>query len=360
MSTPGASGMPLLQVENLSTAFRTSRGILRAVDDVSFTLDKGETLGIVGESGSGKSVLVRSIMNILPRTAIIPPQTKVILEGKDTRRLSKAEAKHFWGTQIAMVFQDPMTSLNPVKKIGTQITDPLRFHLDMSKDAARARAIELLDLVRIPEPARRLNQYPHELSGGMRQRVIIAIALSCNPKLLVADEPTTALDVTVQKQILDLLENLQRDLHMAMILITHDLGVVAGRADRIAVMYAGRMVETAGTQALFRNMRHPYAEALLKSIPRLENPSHTRLDAISGRPPDMVRPPAGCRFAPRCRYAQDKCVAELPELTAASDPGHRFACFFPVGTPEGERALAANLAAGQTATGLDLHAQAVS
>jgi peptide/nickel transport system ATP-binding protein len=350
----------LLQVEHLSTAFRTSRGILRAVDDVSFSLDKGETLGIVGESGSGKSVLVRSIMNILPRTAIIPPQTKVILEGKDTRRLSKAEAKHFWGTQIAMVFQDPMTSLNPVKKIGTQITDPLRFHLDMSKDAARARAIELLDLVRIPEPARRLNQYPHELSGGMRQRVIIAIALSCSPKLLVADEPTTALDVTVQKQILDLLENLQRDLQMAMILITHDLGVVAGRADRIAVMYAGRMVETADTQSLFRNMRHPYAEALLNSIPRLENPSHTRLDAISGRPPDMVRPPVGCRFAPRCRYAQETCVAELPELTASNDPGHRFACFFPVGTPEGERALAANLAAGQTATGLDLHAQAVS
>ena len=360
VSTPGASGMPLLQVENLSTAFRTSRGILRAVDDVSFTLDKGETLGIVGESGSGKSVLVRSIMNILPRTAIIPPQTKVILEGRDTRKLSKAEAKHFWGTKIAMVFQDPMTSLNPVKKIGTQITDPLRFHLGMSKSAARTRATELLELVRIPEAAQRLNQYPHELSGGMRQRVVIAIALSCNPTLLVADEPTTALDVTVQKQILDLLETLQRDLQMAMILITHDLGVVAGRADRIAVMYAGRMVETADTPSLFRNMRHPYAEALLHSIPRLENPSHTRLDAISGRPPDMVKPPPGCRFAPRCRYAQDRCVTEPPELVTTNEPGHSFACFFPVGTPEGEAALAANLAAGMSATGLDLHAQAVS
>ncbi len=360
MTTPGASGEPLLQVQNLSTAFRTSRGILRAVDNVSFTLDKGETLGIVGESGSGKSVLVRSIMNILPRTAIIPPQTKVILEGKDTRRLTKAEAKHFWGTQIAMVFQDPMTSLNPVKKIGTQITDPLRFHLGMSKDAARARAIELLDLVRIPEPARRLAQYPHELSGGMRQRVIIAIALSCNPKLLVADEPTTALDVTVQKQILDLLENLQAELQMAMILITHDLGVVAGRADRIAVMYAGKMVETADTNSLFKAMRHPYAEALLNSIPKLENPSHTRLDAISGRPPDMVKPPVGCRFAPRCRYAQQRCIEELPELVPADEPGHRFACFFPVGTAEGEAALARNLASGKTATGLDLHAQAVS
>ncbi len=360
MNTPGAAGTPLLQVENLSTAFRTNRGILRAVDNVSFTLEPGETLGIVGESGSGKSVLVRSIMNILPRTAIIPPQTKVILEGKDTRRLTKAESKHFWGTQIAMVFQDPMTSLNPVKKIGTQITDPLRFHLGMSKDAAKARAIELLDLVRIPEPARRLAQYPHELSGGMRQRVIIAIALSCNPKLLVADEPTTALDVTVQKQILDLLAGLQRELHMAMILITHDLGVVAGRADRIAVMYAGKMVETADTKSLFRAMRHPYAEALLNSIPKLENPSHTRLEAISGRPPDMVKPPAGCRFAPRCRYAQARCVDEQPELISAAEPGHRFACFFPVGTPEGEAALAANLASGKTATGLDLHAQAVS
>ena len=194
----------------------------------------------------------------------------------------------------------------------------------------------------------------------MRQRVIIAIALSCNPKLLVADEPTTALDVTVQKQILDLLENLQAELQMAMILITHDLGVVAGRADRIAVMYAGKMVETADTNSLFKAMRHPYAEALLNSIPKLENPSHTRLDAISGRPPDMVKPPVGCRFAPRCRYAQARCVEELPELTPAAEPGHRFACFFPVGTPEGEAALAQNLATGKTATGLDLHAQAVS
>ena len=355
-----AAATPLLQVDNLSTAFRTSRGILRAVDNVSFTLAKGETLGIVGESGSGKSVLVRSIMNILPRTAIIPPQSKVILNGKDTRKLTKAEAKHFWGTQIAMVFQDPMTSLNPVKKIGTQIGDPLRYHLGLSRDAARARSIELLEMVRIPEPARRLTQYPHELSGGMRQRVIIAIALSCNPKLLIADEPTTALDVTVQKQILDLLATLQADLEMAMILITHDLGVVAGRADRIGVMYAGRMVETADTQSLFRSMRHPYAEALLHSIPRLENPSHTRLDAISGRPPDMVKPPPGCRFAPRCRYAQDRCVAELPELVADADPRHRYACFFPVGTPQGQAALAANLETGHTATGLDLHAQAVS
>jgi peptide/nickel transport system ATP-binding protein len=360
VSTSAATGGPLLQVEHLSTAFRTTRGVLRAVDDVSFTLERGETLGIVGESGSGKSVLVRTIMNILPRTAIVPPETKVVLDGADTRRLSKDEARHFWGTKMAMVFQDPMTSLNPVKKIGTQLTDPLRFHLGLSKDAARARALELLELVRIPEPGRRLDQYPHELSGGMRQRVVIAIALSCNPTLLVADEPTTALDVTVQKQILDLLEGLQAELHMAMILITHDLGVVAGRADRIAVMYAGRIVETAATTSLFSAMRHPYAEALLNSIPRVEHASHTRLDAITGRPPDMVNPPAGCRFAPRCRYAQARCTEEQPVLADGDLPGHAYACFYPVGTPAGEAALAANLAAGHTESGLDLTAGAVS
>jgi peptide/nickel transport system ATP-binding protein len=352
------SGAPLLQVENLATSFSTSRGLLRAVDGVSFTLDRGETLGIVGESGSGKSVLVRSIMNILPRSATI--EGTVLFEGKDVRSLPKNERQHFWGTQIAMVFQDPMTSLNPVKKIGKQITDPLRYHLNLNKDAARTRAIELLDQVGIPEPARRLHQYPHELSGGMRQRVGIAIALSCKPKLLIADEPTTALDVTVQKQILDLLQTLQNDMHMAMILITHDLGVVAGRAKRISVMYGARTAETADTRTLFASMRHPYTEALLSSIPRIENPSHTRLSAIAGRPPDMVAPPPGCRFAPRCRYAQDKCLVDAPPLFPASEPGHRFACFYPVGTAEGAKALASNQAAGITAAGLDLHAEAVS
>lgn len=362
MSAPDriAAAEPVLDIDELRVLYPRADGPpLAAVDGLSLRIEAGEIHAIVGESGAGKSTAGNAVLGILEAPGHVAAGRIRIAGAELDPRTGRAPGI-VPGRDIGAVFQDPMTSLNPVKKVGTQITDPLRFHLGLSKDAARARAVELLELVRIPEPGRRLNQYPHELSGGMRQRVIIAIALSCNPTLLVADEPTTALDVTVQKQILDLLESLQKELQMAMILITHDLGVVAGRADRIAVMYAGRMVETADTQALFRNMRHPYAEALLNSIPRLENPSHTRLDAISGRPPDMVKPPSGCRFAPRCRYAQAKCVAEMPELTAAGEPGHRFACFFPVGTPEGEAALAANVAAGKTATGLDLHAQAVS
>jgi peptide/nickel transport system ATP-binding protein len=349
---------PLLTVEALATSFRTSRGLLRAVDGVSFSLAAGETMGIVGESGSGKSVLVRSIMNLLPRTATV--EGRVLFEGRDVRSLPAAERKHFWGPQMAMVFQDPMTSLNPVKKVGRQIIDPLRYHLNLPAAMARRRALELLDLVRIPEADRRLGQYPHELSGGMRQRVVIAIALSCSPKLLIADEPTTALDVTVQKQILDLLASLQRELHMAMILITHDLGVVAGRARRIAVMYAGQIVEEADTRALFAQMRHPYTEALLASIPRIEYESHTRLEAIWGRPPDMVHPPAGCRFAPRCRYAQPRCLDDQPPLVSASFSDHRFACFFPAGTPEGETARAANAAAGLVVAASELRDEVVS
>jgi peptide/nickel transport system ATP-binding protein len=356
--TTDGTKAPLLEVENLSTQFFTSRGPLRAVDGVSFTLDRGETLGVVGESGSGKSVLVRTIMNLLPRTAKVSGTVR--FDGRDINNLPRNERKHFWGTQMAMIFQDPMTSLNPVKKIGVQLTDPLRYHLNMSRDAARKRALELLDLVRIPEASRRLQQYPHELSGGMRQRVMIAIALTCNPKLLIADEPTTALDVTVQKQILDLLANLQREFEMAMILITHDLGVVAGRAKRINVMYGGQVVETASTRTLFRQMRHPYTEALLNSIPRIEHPSHYRLEAIAGRPPDMTRPPKGCRFAPRCRLAQATCVDQMPDLTLGADQTHLYRCFFPVGTAAGEEAAAINLANGQTAAGLDLRAEAVS
>jgi peptide/nickel transport system ATP-binding protein len=301
---------------------------LLAVDGVSLTVSRGETVGIVGESGSGKSVLVRSIMNLLPRTATV--DGGVVFEGRDVWHLSDAERKHFWGPHMAMVFQDPMTSLNPVRKIGKQITDPLRYHMGISRRAAKHRAVELLGLVRIPEPERRLDQYPHELSGGMRQRVMIAIAVSCNPKLLLADEPTTALDVTVQKQILDLLSSLQQELDMAMILITHDLGVVAGRATRTGVMYAGRIVEEAETRDLFADPRHPYTEGLLASIPRMEHSSQVRLVGIAGRPPDMVDPPPGCRFAPRCKYAQVRCRAELPELVDATY-GHGYACFYPLG-----------------------------
>ena len=284
-----AGDAPLLQVKNLSTHFATPRGTLRAVDGVSFELRQGSTLGIVGESGSGKSVLVRTVMNLLPNNATVP-EGQVLYAGRDVRTLDAVESKHFWGTEMAMVFQDPMTSLNPVKRVGVQLTESIRFHLGLSNKAATARALDLLDQVGIPERKRRLTQYPHELSGGMRQRVIIAIALACEPKLLIADEPTTALDVTVQKQILDLLDSIQREQRMAMILITHDLGIVAGHADEVAVMYAGQIVERASTERLFRNVEHPYTEALLNSIPRIELPSHTRLDAIAGRPPDMVLP----------------------------------------------------------------------
>jgi peptide/nickel transport system ATP-binding protein len=356
----GQSGQPLLVVENLRTMFDTPRGVLRAVDGVSFTLDRGETLGIVGESGSGKSVLVRSIMNLLANNSFVPDGSKVIFDGRDVRKLSRPEAKHFWGTEMAMVFQDPMTSLNPVKRIGTQITESIQFHLKLSRKAAIDRAIDLMNQVKIPEPRRRLEQYPHELSGGMRQRVTIAIALACEPRLLIADEPTTALDVTVQKQILDLLWRLQEEHDMAMILITHDLGVVAGQADRVAVMYGGQLVEVADTDVLVAHVRHPYTEALLNSIPKVDQPSHTRLDAISGRPPDMVNLPKGCRFAPRCRYALEDCLDKNPELLETEQLGHRSRCFVPVGTPEGESALADNLEAGHTAAGLDLNAVAVS
>jgi peptide/nickel transport system ATP-binding protein len=347
---------PLLEVDDLRTSFHTSRGLLRAVDGVSFTLSKGETIGIVGESGSGKSVLVRSVMNLLPGTAEV--EGRVRFEGQDVRTLSRADKRHFWGTQMAMIFQDPMASLNPVKKIGVLLSEPLRYHLNLSREAARRRALELLDMVRISEAPRRLQQYPHELSGGTRQRVTIAIALSCHPKLLIADEPTTALDVTVQKQILDLLESLQRDLGMAMILVTHDLGVVGGRADRINVMYAGQIVESADAALLFGSVRHCYTAALLKSIPRIEDRSHTRLEAIAGMPPDMVNPPDGCRFAPRCRHAQPICLETAPTAQTGVDVGHRFACHFPVGTAAGAEAAAANARIGHTVTGLDLRAEA--
>jgi oligopeptide/dipeptide ABC transporter ATP-binding protein len=245
---------------------------------------------------------------------------------------------------MAMVFQDPMTSLNPVMKIGRQITEGLRYHLDLPKEEATNQALQLLDSVGIPDPKRRIGQYPHELSGGMRQRVTIAIALACGPKLLFADEPTTALDVTVQAQILNLLNQQQRERHMAMVLVTHDLGVVAGRTDEIAVMYAGQIVEKAPTRALFAHVRMPYTEALLRSIPKLESPSHTRLQIIGGRPPDLIHPPSGCRFAPRCPYAQAKCHTEMPPLVEAETPGHEYRCWFPVGTEAGREALERNLA----------------
>lgn len=348
---PDAPGEgPLLEVENVATYFKTDRGLVRAVDGVSFTLERGKTIGIVGESGSGKSVLSRSIMGLLPRN--VERAGSIRFEGREIGNAASDVMQQYWGTQMAMVFQDPMTSLNPVMRIGKQITESLQYHLDVSKDYAEETALALLQSVGIPEAKRRLREYPHQLSGGMRQRVMIAIALACGPKLLFADEPTTALDVTVQAQILDLLQAQQRERYMAMVLVTHDLGVVAGRADDIAVMYAGRVVEKAPTRTLFTQMRHPYTEALLKSIPKLGQPSHTRLEAISGRPPDLVNPPPGCKFAPRCPYAQPNCLAGEPPLVDPETPGHAYRCFHPVGTDAGREALARNLAAGRTAAGL--------
>ena len=294
-------GERLLEVTSLSTHFFTHAGVVKAVNGVSFTLDRNQTLGIVGESGSGKSVLSRSIMGLLAKNA--ERSGHVLFEGRDISQLSDDGYRELWGTEMAMVFQDPMTALNPVMRIGNQITESLRFHLDMDKNEAKETAIALLRAVKIPEPEKRFRSYPHEMSGGMRQRVVIAVALACGPKLLFADEPTTALDVTVQAQILDLLADQQRERYMAMILVTHDLGVVAGRAHDIAVMYAGRIVEKAPTATLFSQMRMPYTEALLSAIPKLTDASHTRLSAIGGRPPDLVNPPVGCPFSPRCPYA---------------------------------------------------------
>src|SRR5689334_5407464 len=343
---------PLLDVDGVKTYFKTPRGLVRAVDGVSLTLERGKTLGVVGESGCGKSVLSRSIMGLLPSNARRDGSIK--FEGREIGLADTDVMRSYWGTQMSMIFQDPMTSLNPVMKIGKQITEPLRYHLDVSRDYADDTALALLQSVGIPEAERRLAEYPHQLSGGMRQRVMIAIALACGPKLLFADEPTTALDVTVQAQILDLLDTQQRERFMAMVLVTHDLGVVAGRAETTAVMYAGRVVEYAPTRELFSTTRHPYTEALLKSIPKLAQPSHTRLEAISGRPPDLVDPPKGCKFAARCAYAQPKCIEEEPPLTDETTPGHAFRCFYPVGTQAGTDALARNIESGVTATGLSV------
>jgi peptide/nickel transport system ATP-binding protein len=328
--TPGA---PLLEVEDLNVSFATPQGTLRAVQGVSLSLERGKTLGIVGESGSGKTVLSRAIMGLLPRRNATQTGS-VRYRGKEILHASNEELRHLWGTEIAMVFQDPMTSLNPVLRIGHQITESLKVHLKLDRAEAKETALSLLMQVGIPSPVERFDNYPSQLSGGMRQRVIIAIALACAPRLLMADEPTTGLDVTVQAQILNLLSTLQRAREMGMVLVTHDLGVVATRTDEIIVMYAGNVVERAPTKVLFSQMSMPYTEALLRSIPRIGNPSHTRLTAIEGRPPDLISPPAGCPFAPRCPYAQTKCHREKPPLIEGAVAGHSYACWFPLNGPD--------------------------
>ncbi len=319
---------PLLEIENLRTYIRQRQGEVRAVDGVSLTIDEGETLGLVGESGCGKTMTGMSIMRLLPPGGYIAGGS-IRLRGKDLATIGESEMRHVRGNEVAVIFQDPMTSLNPTMQVGQQIAESVRIHRNASKVEAMKRAEEVLGLVGMPRPRERLKDYPHQLSGGLRQRVMIAIALACDPKLLIADEPTTALDVTIQLQILELLYDLKQRLRMSVLLITHDMGVIAGRADRVMVMYAGKIAESAETGELFDNARHPYTEALLSSVPRMDQREDLPLYSIPGLPPDLSHPPTWCRFQPRCRYATDRCHEEEPELSGET-PDHKYACFNPV------------------------------
>ena len=322
---------PLLSIEDLKTHIPTELGIVKAVDGVCLSVDRGRTLGIVGESGCGKSILCRTILRLLPANAVIPDTCRILFNGKTISGITEKKINSIRGRQIAMIFQDPMSSLNPVMNVGTQITEMLTHHLGMKRGIAIEKAVELLKSVGIPDPDQRIHHYPHQLSGGLRQRVAIAMALSCEPGLLIADEPTTALDVTVQAEILNLLNDQQAQRNMAMILVTHDLGVAAGRTHEIAVMYAGKIVEQASATELFDHTRMPYTRALMESIPRLDNAPHTRLNSINGRPPDLIDPPPGCRFAPRCTHLGARCHEEEPPMRSDNGGSHRYACWYPLG-----------------------------
>ncbi len=317
---------PLLQVRDLRTSFFTDDGEVKAVDGVTYDVEEGETLGLVGESGCGKSVSALSLLRLIPS----PPGKiiggEVIFEGEDLLKVSEDEIRHVRGNKIAMVFQEPMTSLNPVLTIGRQLTEGLELHMDMDPPSASRRAVELLDLVNIPEAEARIGDYPHQFSGGMRQRVMIAMALSCNPKLVLADEPTTALDVTIQAQVLEILARLSRELGTSIIIITHNLGVVARYADRVNVMYAGRIVETASAKRLYANPQHPYTVGLLTSVPRLDQERRQKLQVIEGVPPDLINLPEGCAFYDRCTFRVDRCKAEAPPLMPVEDK-HFAACW---------------------------------
>ena len=319
---------PLLRVRDLRTTFTTGDSVARAVDGVSFDLFPGETLGVVGESGCGKTVMALSILRLIEEPGEIVAGSVIEYEGANLLELSPRELRRIRGDEIAMIFQEPTTSLNPVLTVGTQIAETLRAHKEISREEARRRSVELLDLVGIPDPGKRVDQYPHQLSGGMQQRVMIAMALSCEPKVLIADEPTTALDVTIQAQILELLAALQRQLGMAMIFITHDLGVVAGIADRIAVMYGGHIIEEATTKSLFRRAAHPYTEALLKAAPRIDAKTD-RLSVIPGAVPPATAWPVGCRFHTRCSHAWEHCSGAAPDLLPLP-PEHRARCWLVV------------------------------
>ncbi len=322
---------PLLKVENLRTYIPAQRGIVQAVDGVSFDLHQGETLAVVGESGCGKSVLCRTIMGLLPEKAQLCSTSSLQFNGQELIGLKESRYNRLRATQMAMIFQDPLSSLHPVMTVGRQISESLRRHLRMTSRRAREKTLGLIGAVGLPEPAKYIRLFPHQLSGGMRQRIAIAIALACEPQLLIADEPTTALDVTVQAGILVLLNNLQADRRMAIMLVTHDLGVASNVADHIAVMYAGKIVEIAAASELFNRPYHPYTKALIDAIPRIDQPPHTPLNSINGQPCDLVDPPSGCRFSARCPRATDQCCSREPLLSANSTTDHRYACWHPLG-----------------------------
>ncbi len=324
---------PILDVRDLKTVFRTRDGDVHAVNRVSFSVKPGELLGVVGESGSGKSVTMMSLMGLLPSPPAEIVSGEIRYSGRDVRAMSKDEMRDLRGGGVGFVFQDPMTSLNPVFTVGYQLVEPLRVHLGMTKAAARVRAAELLSLVGIPDAEARLRDYPHQFSGGMRQRVMIAIALACDPKVLIADEPTTALDVTIQAQIIELVRDLRQKLGMAIIWITHDLGVVAGIADRVMVMYGGQVVEHAPVRELFANPQHPYTRALLQTVPRVDGTRDARLRSIDGQPPNLAAHPTSCPFAPRCGHVMDRCLKENP-LRRDVGAGHDVACFWDPATGE--------------------------
>jgi len=317
----------LLEVRSLVTQFVTRGGVVRAVDDVSWDVQEGETVALVGESGCGKSVTALSIMRLVAAPAGRIVGGEVLFKGRDLLKLSEEDMRRVRGREIGMIFQEPMTSLNPVLSIGRQLTEGLEIHLGASASQARARAVELLGMVNIPDPAKRLSQYPHQFSGGMRQRMMIAMALACDPAMILADEPTTALDVTIQAQILELMKDLSRRLGVAMLIITHNLGVVARYADRVNVMYAGKIVERGTAREIYASPRHPYTLGLLRSVPRLDEPERERLEPIEGQPPDLTRLPPGCAFTPRCAFRVERCLHEVPPLVAAGAVGHVSACW---------------------------------
>ena len=318
---------PLLEVRDLHTEFRTGAGTVPAVDGISYTVERGETVAIVGESGSGKTAGALSILRLIPDPPGRVTGGEILFDGRDLLRLSGEDIRQVRGADIGMIFQEPMTSLNPVLTIGRQITETIEQHRGTDRPTAQKRAVELLAVVGIADPARRLKQYPHQLSGGMRQRIMIAIALACDPKLIIAVEPTTALDVTILAQILELMKELTRRLHVALIIITHNLGVVARYANRVNVMYAGRIVESGPAADIYHEPRHPYTMALLRSVPRLDRPRQARLDPVEGQPPDLTRLDAGCSFRPRCRFAIEACAVARPPLQRAADRPHFAACF---------------------------------